>query len=98
MPVMLERWNGEKVDAPDARVERLDSRVERLDSRVERLETDVAALSVKLDDQRREMKAGFERVDDKFDRLNRTLLTIGGGVITTLIAALAAALAAPHVL
>lgn len=110
MPVMLERWNDDKMDALDAKVDRLDTKVDGLDAKVDRLdarvgrlevglartdakvdrvEADVAKLDTKLDEHRRETKTAFERIDDKFDRMNRTLLVIGGAVIATLIAALA---------
>jgi hypothetical protein len=85
MPVMLERWNDDKMDA--------------LDAKVGRLETDVATVNVKLDgqreelyEQRKEMKAGFARIDEKFERLHRTLFLASVAVITALVAALTGAL------
>ncbi|HEX6665088.1 MAG TPA: hypothetical protein VF081_00655 [Solirubrobacterales bacterium] len=48
MPVMLERWNDDKMDALDAKVD---------------------GLTLELREQGRDMKAGFERVDDRFERL-----------------------------
>lgn len=55
MPVMLERWNDDKMDALDAKVDGLD--------------TDMREM-------RQEMKAGFERVEDRFERMYR-LMVIG---------------------
>jgi hypothetical protein len=55
MAMMLERWNDDKMDALDAKVDGLD--------------TDMREL-------RQEMKAGFERVDDRFERLHR-LMVVG---------------------
>jgi peptidoglycan hydrolase CwlO-like protein len=96
MPVMLERWNDDKMDALDAKVGRLEVGLARTDAKVDRIEADVAKLDTKLDEHRKETKTAFERidekferVDDKFDRMHRTLLVIGGAVIATLIAALA---------
>lgn len=54
----------------------------------------------RLDDMKRGMEAGFNRVDEdirglrgemnqRFDALNRTLLQIGGGVIVALIGLIA---------
>jgi hypothetical protein len=53
MPVMLERWNDDKMDA---------------------LAAEVRGLGTELREQRREMKAGFERVDDRFDRMYRLMV------------------------
>lgn len=40
----------------------------------------------RFDSLERRMENGFERVDARFDALQRTLLQIGGGVIATLVA------------
>jgi len=43
---------------------------------------------------RREMGARFDRVDARFDALQRTIIQVGGGLIGTLIAAATAAIVA----
>ncbi len=40
----------------------------------------------RFDSLERRMENGFDRIDARFDALQRTLLQIGGGVIATLIA------------
>lgn len=81
MAVMLERWNDDKMDALDAKVGRIEVDVARLDGKVGRLETDVEKLDTKLDEHRRETRAGFERIQ-------RTLFLASVTVIAVLIAAL----------
>jgi hypothetical protein len=72
MPVMLERWNDDKMDGLAAKVDRLgeELREQRREAREQRQE---------LREQRQEMKAGFERVDDRFERMHRLMVT---GVLT----------------
>jgi len=86
MPVMLERWNDDKMDALDAKAGRLEVGLARTDAKIDRIEADVAKLDTKLDEHRKETKTAFERIDDKFDRMHRTLLVIGGAVIAALVA------------
>ena len=73
MAVMLERWNDDKMDA--------------LDAKVGRVEADVAKLDTKLDEHRKETKAGFERIQ-------RTLFLASVTVIGALIAVIGALSAA----
>jgi hypothetical protein len=40
----------------------------------------------RFDTLERRMDSGFDRIDARFDALQRTLLQIGGGLIATLIA------------
>lgn len=40
----------------------------------------------RFDSLERRMESGFDRIDTRFDALQRTLLQIGGGVIATLFA------------
>lgn len=60
MPVMLERWNDDKMDALDAKVNDLGARMEKGFERVDG----------ELRELRQEMKAGFERIDDRFKRFD----------------------------
>jgi len=72
--VILERWNDDKMDA--------------LDAKVGRVEADVVKLDTKLDEHRKETKTGFERMDEKFERIQRTLFLASVTVIAVLTAAL----------
>lgn len=63
MPVMLERWNDDRMDALATRVDDLD----------ERMEKGFARVDAQLRDLRGEMRTSFDRIDDRFDRLHRML-------------------------
>jgi hypothetical protein len=91
MPVMLERWNDDEMDALGAKVDglgesmreqRQETRELRKEMREERKQNRAELL-----EQRREMKAGFEGIGDRFDRLRRTLLGAAGAIIVALIGA-----------
>jgi hypothetical protein len=62
--------------------ERLDDRMSSMDARFDRIETE-------LREMRSEMRHGFARVDEKFDRMQDRLVQIGFGLafaqFTTLI-------------
>ena len=75
MPVMLERWNDDKMDALGATVTRVDE--------------DLRELRQELREQRQEMKAGFERVDDRFERLHRLMLQFCSLMLAALIGLIA---------
>jgi hypothetical protein len=51
-----------------------------------RLDDFRAETARRFDSLERRMDNGFDRVDARFDALQRTLLQIGGGLIATLIA------------
>lgn len=75
MTVVLERWNDDRMDALAGKVDdlggQMDQRFEevnrRFDQRFESVENE-------LREQRREMKAGFERIDDRFERMQRLMV------------------------
>jgi outer membrane murein-binding lipoprotein Lpp len=79
MAVMLERWNDERMDGLEGKVERLDTKVDGLDTKVEVLDAKVDGLDERMREQRQDMKAGFERVEERFERLYRVLIF---GVLT----------------
>jgi hypothetical protein len=98
MPVMLERWNDDKMDALDTKVDGLDHRMKK---GFERVDTEMREL-------RQDMKAGFERVDGRFgdidgrfERLNHVLIGAAAAIIAAVIGAAAAIFIAlintPHV-
>lgn len=79
-----------KVDALDSKVDALDAKVNHLDEKVNHLDVRLTRVEVKVDEgfkrtdaelleQRREMKAGFERLND---RLTHTLLAVIGAGAT----------------
>ena len=94
MPVMLERWNDDKMDALDAKVgdmnvrltrvevgvdqgfkkvderfEQVDKRFEQVDKRFEQVDKRFERVDTELLEQRREMKAGFEKLNDRLTQL-----------------------------
>jgi chromosome segregation ATPase len=84
-----------KVDAQFARVEdRIDRLDEKLETRFDRLD---AKIDRKIDassyELRMEMKAGFDDVNARFDRMQQTMMQIGAGLIGVLIAASAGLIA-----
>ena len=76
MPVMLERWNDDKMDALDAKVGRIDA--ELLEQRRE--------VKAGLDKVDSNMRAGFEKLDDRFERMQRTMLWAAVTIIVALLA------------
>ena len=76
MPVMLERWNDDKMDALDAKVGRIDA--ELLEQRRE--------VRTSLDKVDSNMRAGFEKLDDRFERMQRTMLWAAVTIIVALLA------------
>ncbi len=72
MAVMLERWNDEKMDG-------LAAKVDRMDVRLEHVETE-------LREQRKEMKAGFDKIEARFASLYLALIAAAGAVVAALIA------------
>jgi len=75
MSMMLEHWNDDKMDALDAKVDGLDRRIDGLDRRVDSLD--------------RRMGRGFERVDDRFDRMQWTMIQCSAVIIAALIGLIA---------
>lgn len=67
---MLERWNDDRMDKLAAKVDDVGVRLARVEVRVDegfkRTDSDLL-------EQRREMKAGFQKIDDRLDRLNDRL-------------------------
>jgi predicted RNase H-like nuclease (RuvC/YqgF family) len=89
MAVMLERWNDDKMDALDGKVDVLGTKVAVLDAKVDRLEVDVEKLDGKLDEHRKEMKAGFDKLSDRL--MYALLAVIGAGATIA-----GSVLVAPH--
>jgi len=86
MPVMLERWNDDKMDALDAKVDAVDAKVDALSDRTEK---GFMRVDAELREQRQEMKAGFERVDDRFNRIQLLMIQFCGMMLAALIGLIA---------
>jgi hypothetical protein len=87
MPVMLERWNDDKMDALDAKVGGLGAQMGELqkEMREERHET-----RREMRELRHEMRAGFERVDDRFEGVHRLMVQAVIGLAAAYLAGFAA--------
>lgn len=94
MPVMLERWNDDRMDALDAKVGVLDRKVGVLDAKVNavdakvddldrRMEKGFARVDADLREQRQEMKAGFERMHRLLVQFCGLMLAALVGLIAT---------------
>jgi DNA anti-recombination protein RmuC len=66
----------------DRRFEQVDQRFEQVDQRFDRVEGEFREI-------RKEMKAGFERIDDRLDSFQRTMLLSYGGMIAGLLGVIA---------
>jgi len=84
MPVMLERWNDDKMEALDARVGRIDA--ELLEQRRE--------VKAGLDKVDSNMRAGFEKLGDRLDRMQRTMFWAAVTIIVALFGSGSAIIAA----
>src|SRR5262245_44486623 len=77
---------GRRFDETDRRIDQMDRRIDemdrRIDQRFDRVESDSREL-------RGEMKAGFDRIDARFDALHHLLLRLGGVTIAALLGLLA---------
>jgi hypothetical protein len=73
MPVMLERWNDDRMDA---------------------LAAEVALTREQLRGLQRDTKAGFERLDDRFDRLQRAAIQAAVGLASSIVLGFATVAAA----
>lgn len=94
MPSMREAWTDERLDDLNHRVDEGFSRIDG-DLRALRIETKTELTSLRsemndrFDAQQREMNARFERVDARFDALQRTMLQTSGVMIAALLGLIA---------
>jgi hypothetical protein len=74
MSVMLERWNDDRMDALDAKIDDMGVRLARVEVRVDdgfkQADKRFEKVESVLLEQRREMKAGFQRIDDRFQKMD----------------------------
>lgn len=73
MPVMLERWNDDRMDALAGRVDDLGVRMEKGFARIDADIRDLRGeMKAELREQRRETKAGFDRMEERFERIDES--------------------------
>jgi hypothetical protein len=95
MTVMEPRriWTDPRIDDLSKKVgggfEKVDQRFEKVDQRFEKVDQRFEKVDATFREVRSEMKAGFDRLDDKFDRkfdrLMWVLVTLGGSIIVALL-------------
>ena len=78
MAVMLERWNDDKMDGLEAKVDGMDLRLTRVEVKVDGLGTQMGEIRHELREERKETKAGF-------DRIQRTMLWAAVTIIVALL-------------
>jgi tetrahydromethanopterin S-methyltransferase subunit G len=90
METMVKNWTDERLeerfDAIDQRLDVVDQRFDVVDQRFERLER---RMDAGFREARTEMNGRLDRIDAKFDALNRTLLQLGGVTIAALLGLIA---------
>jgi hypothetical protein len=83
MQTMRETWTDERLDDLNGKVDR---GFERIDADLRSLRSETRAEFTAM---RGEMKAGFEKVDERFEAMYRLMLQLGGGVLVALIGLIA---------
>jgi hypothetical protein len=83
MQTMRETWSDERLDDLNGKVDR---GFERIDAGLRSLRAETRAEFTAM---RGEMKAGFEKVDGRFEAMYRLMLQLGGGVLAALIGLIA---------
>jgi len=91
MEAMRQSWSDDRLDALNDRVGELSRRVDAGFARAEvRAEAGLARLDAKIDavavELRQEVKAGFDQSESRFDRMQQTIIVVGGGLIGVMIA------------
>jgi len=76
--------------------ERLDDLATGVDKRFDRVDADIRELRVDIHGLRADVKRGFERVDDRFDAMQRTMVigfvTLFASIVASVIGGIFAAL------
>jgi len=105
MEAMRQSWSDDRLDALNQRVDegfiRVDAQFAKVDVQFAKLEARFDHLDAKIDrkidtsshELRMEMKAGFDDVNARFDRMQQTMIQTGAGLIGVLIAASAGLIA-----
>jgi predicted nucleic acid-binding Zn-ribbon protein len=74
MPVMLERWNDDKMDALDAKVDDMDVRLARVEVKVDEGFAKVDKRFEQVDKRFEQVDKRFEQVDKRFEKIDAELL------------------------
>jgi chromosome segregation ATPase len=89
MQVMRESWTDERLDALNEKVDlrfgEVDRRFDEMGQRFDRVEGDIRELKADGNALRAEMKAGFDRVDERFESMHRMLLRFSWVMIVALV-------------
>jgi hypothetical protein len=94
MPVMLERWNDDRMDALDSKVDALDSKVAALDAKVAALDVKVDGLGAQMSEIRKELREERKETKAGFEKMQRTLLWAAVTIIVSLLGSGSAIIAA----
>jgi uncharacterized coiled-coil DUF342 family protein len=91
MSAMPERWTDREIDALSRKVDglsdRMDQRFEQVDQRFEQVDQRFGQIDAELREQRREMHAGFVRLDERFASIQRTMFGAAVAIAVALIGA-----------
>jgi hypothetical protein len=79
MEAMRVNWTDDRLGE---RFDRIDERFDLVDHRFDRVETDLRELRV-------EMKGGFDKIDARFDAMQRTLFLAAAGIVAALVGVIA---------
>lgn len=86
-------WTDSRLDDLKETVVGIDQKLTRLDQKVDegftRLDTKIDEKVGRLD---KKVEAGFDRVNDRIDKLQHSMIVVGGGLIAAMLAVLAAML------
>jgi tetrahydromethanopterin S-methyltransferase subunit G len=86
-------WSDDRIDGLDRKVDEgfrhVDQRFERVDKRFEQIDQRFDRAEGEVREIRREMKAGFDRIDGRLDSLQRTMILSNGGIIAGLLGVIA---------
>jgi len=80
MPVMLERWNDDRMDALDAKVDGINERTSELRHETNELRHETRELRHEMVELRKDMTS-------EFLRMHRLLIEVGFGIVLTLLTA-----------
>lgn len=90
MAVMTKSWTDERLeerfDAIDQRFDAVDLRLDKVDVRLDKVDADVREL-------RRDMKAGFDAMNERFDTMYRLMIRVGAAIVVSLVGLIATGVA-----
>lgn len=83
----------QRFDAVDQRFAQVDQRFVQVDQRFDAVEQRLDGVEGQVRELRRDMKAGFDSVNERFDALHRLMIQFSGGLLGTVIVASAGLIA-----